>query len=295
MRPSALVTGRGGLGDAIFARPFVREALRTHEQVFVSTSWPWAFSDLPVRPVKRVGGLAVQAYHGELCPADSWSEAPAGARVISLRYRWRKIARGISVQEEMESVSGLSPAPGMDLPPLPASPIDGQYAVVRPPAIRLDYPAPAREPVPEYLSAASIALRARGYRVVTLGAFVPGLEEPNGSPVPADVRFEHGELSVPQAFALVAGAAVVVSAPCWLVPACTASGTPLVVIAGGCGGRNNPNALVDRRLLADHVTWLLPDRYCRCTSRHHRCPKSISGFTERLSVALDGAATRMAA
>lgn len=281
--------GRGGLGDAIYTRPFARAALRQDPDVYINTSWPAIFSDLPVKVTKRTPGLAVQQYHGDLVPDDVWSPAPEGARTLSLRYRWAQLQRRVSTIRDMERLSGLHPDPlTLDLPPLPDSPVSGRYAVVRPPAIRCDYPAPTREPDPAYLAHAAETLQARGFRVVTIGAWLSGLEEPNGE-VPADVRFEYGELPLMQAISLVAHAAVVVSAPCWLVPACAASRTPLIVIAGGCGGRNNPNALVDSRLGATHIQWLLPERYCMCKKRQHGCPKRIRRFPKRFDAALDSA------
>lgn len=287
MNGPVLVTGRGGMGDAIYARPFVRTIARRCPDVQVSTSWPAIFADLPVQPIKRLGGLRTQAYHGDLVPPHVWATPRQPVSEISLRYRWPQLARGVSVLAEMEFVSRVRPdSLTMDLPPLPASPVAGAYAVVRPPAIRVDFPAPAREPLPEYLAEASRMLSARGLRVVTIGAWVPGLEEPNGEPLPADLRFEHGELSLPEALALVAGATVVVGGPCWLVPACMATGTPMVVLAGGCGGRNNPEALTDRRV-PSRVRWVLPEGYCRCTGRHHACPKVVADFERRLASELE--------
>lgn len=282
-----LVTGRGGMGDAIYSRPFVRMIAGRGHDVQVSTSWPAIFADLPVEPVKRLGGLQTQAYHGDLVAPETWAAPRTPAAEISLRYRWPKLAQRVSILREMEFASGISPIPlELDLPPLPVSPVDGAYAIVRPSAVRLDFPAPAREPLAEYLATASRALMDRGLRVVTVGAWVPGLEEQNGPPLPADLRFEQGELGIPQLLALVAGAAVVVGGPCWLLPACLATGTSMIVLAGGCGGRNSPEALVDDRLQS-RVRWLLPEGYCRCTLRAHACPKVIAGFEERLDAELD--------
>jgi hypothetical protein len=287
--------GRGGMGDAIYARPFVRAALREDPDVYINTSWPAIFADLPVKVTKRTPGLAVQQHHGDQVPDHVWSSHPDGARTLSLRYEWKRLQKRVSTIREMERLSGLQPDPlVLDLPPLPESPVSGRYAVVRPPAIRCDYPAPSREPDPAYLARAAEMLQARGYRVVTIGAFLPGLEEPNGE-VPADVRFEYGELPLMQAISLAAHASVVVSGPCWLVPASAASGAPMIVLGGGCGGRNNPAALVDDRLGADHVQWLLPDRYCMCRKRNHGCPKRVRGFDRRFAALLDSLAIARAA
>lgn len=285
-----LITGRGGMGDAIYSRPFVRWVTERRSDVQVSTSWPAIFADLPVQPIKRVGGLPAQAYHGDLVPRATWAEPRTPDLEVSLRYRWPELARGVSILREMEIASGIRPEPlELDLPPLPESPVAGAYAVVRPSAIRMDFPAPAREPRAEYLATACGALQERGLRVVTVGAWVKGLEEQNGPPLPADQRFEFGELSIPQLLALVAGATVVVGGPCWLLPACLASGTPMIVLAGGCGGRNSPEALVDDRLRS-RVRWMLPAGYCRCSGRHHACPKAIPGFEQRFAAELDLAA-----
>lgn len=285
MKP-LLLHGRGGLGDAVFMRPFVRQA-RYHGRVYVDTSWPQLYTDLGALPVRRIGGLALQRHHGDRHPDATWAEMPRGARTVNLRYRWAKLERR-SMIAEMERLSGIKPDPlALDLPPLPPSPVQGRYAVIRPPAARLDYPGPAREPRTEYVHQAAELLRAEGRRVITLGAFVPGLEEPMGGPVPADLRFEQGELPLLDALALLAHAELIVTSPGWMLPVGMAAGVPVIVIAGGCGARNSPEAVCDRRLKAA-VTWLLPDAYCRCNQRLHACPKEISGFADRFPEAVTG-------
>jgi hypothetical protein len=276
------------LGDAFYARPFVREAIRRFGDVYVQTSWPWVFSDLAVKPTKRVGGLAVQAHHGELVSAEVWHPEPPTAKRIPLRYRWNHLKAHSAIRDmEERSRIGLGRVNvRLGHPPLPPSPLAGEYAVIRPPAARLDYPGPAREPDPAYLAEAADALHARGLKVVTVGAWLPGLEEPSGA-VYADVRYENGELPLPDLCALVAGASVVVSGPCWLLPFALAANVPMVLIAGGCGTRNSPRALVDHRIDTGLITWLKPDRYCMCGRRLHNCPKEISDFTEKLGAALD--------
>lgn len=289
---SVLMTGRGGLGDAIYARPFVREAVRLHGRTWIETSWPWMFVDLPMVHVKkRVGGLAVQGWHGDRNPASVWSEPPTGIATISLRYRWEWLWKW-SVLRDMEVVSGLRPIMKLDLPPLPRSPLSGTYAVVRAPSVRMDYPTPTREPDPAYLVAAAEAIRKMP--VASLGHYVPGLEEPSAT-IRADYRFENGELSLPEACALVAGAALVVSPPCWLVPFCLAARVPLVVISGGCGGRNHKGALVDSRTDTGLTRWLLPDRYCMCKTRKHKCPKEITDFDGKLSLSMASLLSEVAA
>lgn len=187
---------------------------------------------------------------------------------------------------EMALLSGLNPEPlELDLPPLPDTVVSGRYVIIRPPAARLDYPGPAREPDAAYVRQAAEFLRAEGWTVVTLGAFVPGLEVPSSDPIPSDVRYEYGEQPLLQALALVAGADLVVTSPGWMLPVGMAAKAPVVVIAGGCAGRNRPDALADPRLAAP-VRWILPDDYCQCRARTHQCPKVITGFSEKFAVAV---------
>lgn len=273
--------GRGGLGDAVFMRPFVREAAKSGT-VFVDTSWPELYADLPAHMVKRIGGLALQRHHGDKHPPATWTKLPRRFEAINLRYKWAKLLKS-SMMAQMAQLSKINPDPlELDLPPLPEPILTGRYAVIRPPAARLDYPGPAREPASEYVRAAAEHLRAEGWQVVSLGAFVPGLEEPACEPIPADLRFEHGEQPLMQALSLVAHADLIVTSPGWMLPVGMAAKTPVVVIAGGCGGRNAPDALADPRLKA-RVTWLLPDEYCLCFARMHECPKTISGFPDRFA------------
>lgn len=275
--------GRGGLGDAVFMRPFVREAAK-QGTVYVDTSWPELYADLPAHVVKRIGGLALQRHHGDRHPKETWAKLPRCVP-INLRYRWSKLLKR-SMLEEMALLSGLNPDPlELDLPPLPAPILSGRYAVIRPPAARLDYPGPAREPDAEYVRTAAEMLRADGWQVVSLGAFVSGLEEPASDPIPADVRFEYGEQPLMQALSLVANADLIVTSPGWMLPVGMAAKVPVVVIAGGCAGRNRPGALADARLRAP-VTWLLPDEYCQCRARTHQCPKVITGFPDRFAAAV---------
>lgn len=276
--------GRGGLGDAVFMRPFVREAAK-QGTVYVDTSWPELYAALPAHMVKRIGGLALQRYHGDQHPPETWAKLPHRAVPINLRYRWAKLLKR-SMLAEMALLSKLNPDPlELDLPPLPEPILTGRYAVVRPPAARLDYPGPAREPASEYIRSAAEYLRAEGWWVVSLGAFVPGLEEPSCEPIPADFRFENGEQPLMQALSLVAHADLIVTSPGWMLPVGMAAKTPVVVIAGGCAGRNRPDALADPRLNAP-VTWILPDEYCQCRARMHDCPKTITGFPGKFASAV---------
>lgn len=290
---SYLITSRNGLGDGIYARPFVREFAKRGE-TWVATAWPELFSDLGVHCVQPETCLAVHQRNIARHNGTTWSNLPEAPQLIALKYAWRAMRRN-SILAEMEKNAGIRlDAVALDLPPLPASPVQrDNVAVVRLTIARTDWINRGRDPLAGYVSSAARMLMDAGYHVVTVAYLQDGLEHA-AETVPAHQRFEHGELSTLELLALVANAAVVVGGPSWIIPACIATRTPCIVIAGGNGAQNSPAALVDARLGATWVQWLLPDRYCMCKQRTHQCDKRISDFEQRFQREMPACVTDLA-
>lgn len=294
LRPVYLY-GRNGFGDAIYTRAVARAVART-QPTYVGTGWPELFADLPVRLVRPKSNLygpgANVARHGP----DTWHQVPTDAVPRRIAYPWAKVhTRGMLVQMEALAQTTLVPF-RFDLPSLGPSPVPGgRVAVVRPVTLRRDWPNAARNPEPAYLVRAATLLTEEGYQVVSVANIMPGIEEPLG-PLPlAAVRYEHGELGTLALLALVRDAAVVVGGPGWIVPACIANRTPLIVLGGGQGGCNGPRALLDHRMDTSRVRWLLPRPQCPCISKRHDCPKRIGNFDVQFRHALAALALRRAA
>lgn len=275
------VHGMLGLGDNLYQRPFVRAAA-LRGQVYLSTPWPELYDDLGVRFVRADTSLRAQRKNLERQPAERWSVPP---RCSSVRITYLGLEGSIS--EAMERAIPLGGPLEMDLPPLPASPVSGRYAVVRPVTTRTEWRNPARNPIATYVREAARALQEAGFRVVSLADLCEGREWIEGPPISADVRFDRGELPVELMLALIQGASVVVGGPGFIVPAALAARTPLIVIAGGQGALNGPQRLVDRRIDASRVRWLLPEPYCMCADRIHTCPKEIPDFSAQVRQAIE--------
>lgn len=301
MRP-ALFHGWQGLGDTIYYRPAVKAQVG-HRKVYVETSWPELFADVNVsfvRPGVRYVGQDrndVVVHHTSFRyrtqlknilrqPVSLWSAPPPGAQKIMPRQSW---GTGISIPEGVANSVDLMGEPyRLDLPPFPRPglPRFRKLAVIRPVTHRKEWLNRARSPDPTYIAAAADQLRGLGYTVVSV-ADLESEEEWMEEPGPlADLTLHRGELVPSQLLGLVAHADLVVGGPGWIVPACLATRTRLVVVGGGDGFHNAPEKLMGPLVDSSRVRWILPDRYCRCRDPLHECDKGIDGFDERFASAV---------
>lgn len=282
------VLGMGGFGDSIYQRPFLHEATR-HEEVWLTTPWPELYTDLPIRFVRDNTLLRCQRKNVERQDSERWSVPPSGARVVRMRYTRSDLRRG-SILEAMGRLLPLNgTALGMDLPPLPPSPVDAskQIAVLRPVTVRREWRNAARNPHPAYVCWAARILREQGFHLVSV-ADVEAPQEWLLQPAPvAHTTLHAGELGPLELLALIFHADVVVGGVGWIVPACLAATTPLIVIGGGQGAHNAPEKVTHPHLYTDRMRWLLPEPYCRCEDHMHPCNRYIPDFAERFEEALE--------
>lgn len=271
-----------GLGDNLYQRPFVR-ALALGRPVYLSTPWPQLYADLPVEFTKPESPYRTQSRNEASQPSSIWTSAPESSAPLRIWYGPEELQRG-SIVQTMTAQCGVSGA--MDLPPLPASPVSGKYVVVRPVTIRKEWANHARNPLPEYVAAAAEAVRIRGIKVVSLADLKDGEEWLIGKPIPADIRFEHGELDVLEMLALVKNAHLVIGGVGWIVPAAMAGGFHALIIAGGQGNHNSPQAVLGDPRKYPNIRWLLPYPFCRCSKKKHKCRKIIPRFSQQLTEAL---------
>jgi hypothetical protein len=284
MRP-LWIKGMGGMGDNILQRPLVRFLTRSRS-VWLSTPYPELYSDLPVTPVHwNTLDLRCQLKNMARQPEGTYQPPPVRPDTVRIMYSLREIRQ--SIVQEMERCARAIARPFVfDLPSFepPTLPWP-RYAVVRPATVRREWMNTARNPLPEYLAQAAAILREMMPVVVV--ADVDGKQEWMLDPAPkGDRAWLRGELDTPRLMGLVQNAAVVVGGVGWMVPAALAYRTPAVVIGGGLGGHNAPEVLVDRRMDASRMRFLLPDRYCRCRDTRHQCEKTISDLPTRFRAAL---------
>lgn len=262
-----VINGMLGLGDNIYQRAFIKEIKQPVDMV---TPWPELYADMPhVRPLMPATNLRTQTKNIKRQPLEVW--AGAGS-VNGLRngYGTGGILAGMAER------FGIKPGP-MDLPDCGLSPVQGDYVVVRPVTLRKEWRADSRNPLPEYINAAAEWL-GQHYTVVSVADLSAGHEWPVDDLPKADIEFNHGELDVMQLLALVSNARAVVGGVGWIVPAAIAANVPAWIVLGGHGAYNAPEKLLHPTQDCSHLSFAVPDNFCRCTDKAHRCDKRISDY-----------------
>lgn len=260
--------GMFGLGDNIYQYPIVEE-LASRGHVHLCTPWPQIYNGLsdvsfamPVTKLRTQSRNVNESKDRYTCvgglPEYRLTYTPFQRRGLPI---YKGLMQSIGVQfpyhlKMAESYGGKG------------------YAVIRPPTIRREWPAPSRNPLALYTQYAIDYLNDLGIITIVLADIQPSEEIWDGpAPERASVYFVNGELDVVSMFSLVHKAALVVGGVGFIVPMCIALGTKAVIVHGGAGGWNAPaiiNAPGEGRL-----THVLPGNYCLCRSHYHKCNKQI--------------------
>lgn len=271
-----IIHGMLGLGDNLYERAFIKALPKP---VYLSTPWPSLFSDIPdvhfIRPQ-----TTLRTQQKNIARHTNWILPPGRQPTRQIRYGGEGIIPG------MTACFGVAPAE-FDLPPLPPSPVEGRYVVVRPVTVRSEWRADTRNPSPWYIALAAVAAMDRGYKVVVVADLQDGQEWLVGDhPPPADVYYLKGELPVEQLLALVKGAAAVIGGIGWIVPAALCAKVPAWIVCGGQGGYNAPELITPKG--QTNITFAVPDNFCRCRQKIHNCNKEIKNYDAQLASWFDG-------
>lgn len=286
-----------GLGDTLYLRPFVRALIQTGRwtEVSVETAWPQMFEDTPgIRLIRHHEAYRCQVKNMKAQPEAVWSPPPKQPYM-----EWKPTGFWQGDDSVIDTLVKQTPVDPQsivyDYPDYGPSPVDGNYAVIRPVTIRGEWANPSRNPEPQYVAQAASMLKDAGYKIVSVADIDPPREKLVGHAPVADVTAHKGEYDVRQLLSLVRHAAVVVGPVGWIVPACLYAHTPLIVIGGGCGHYNAPEKVADRRLDTSRFQAILPNSYCRCRSMNHACVKKISDFAGQFQAALEALTMQVAA
>ena len=288
---SILLRGRLGLGDNVYQRAAVRELVDKY-RVYLETPWPQLYADLPIQCVKRPTTLRTQSKNASRVDLV-WYAPPTGLMPRVVGYAGSK---GTMLQGLFDSLLINPPSVTFDLPafdiPVFARPASSRaYVVIRPATVRKEWPAEARNPLPEYIALAASKLRAH-FDIVSVADLSPGAEWAL-PPLPyADESYHAGELGVEDLMGLVAGAAGVVAGVGWAIPAAVAYRVPLFVIYGGSGVHDGPQRIFDHRMPTELVHHAIPDRFCLCANRSHSCDKRIGNIERQLDEWIVGLVAR---
>ena len=269
------IRGMQGLGDNIYQRAFVKSLVRSNE-VILETPWPEIYQDLPnLHLVKPNTRLRTQAKNLRKTDNSVWAKPYYGnARQIS--YDHRGMMRGMRDKFGVDSSA-------FDLPDF-ESPIQGEYAVIRPATIRNEWKASSRNPKPEYLAECAQILLDNGIKVISVADLEDGAEWAL-EPLPkATETYHKGEFSTKELLGLIQHAKIVVGGIGWLVPAAIAYKVPAWFIFGGYGAYNSPENLFDAgRMDLSKVGYAIPDDFCRCRDGSHNCRKEISNHATKFA------------
>lgn len=264
-----------GLGDNVYQRAFIKALPKP---VYLDTPWPEIYAGIDgVHFIRPQTTLRTQAKN--IARHADWVMPPTRQPTRQIRYGAEGIIPG------MTASFGVAPG-AFDLPPLPPSPEQGKYVVVRPATVRSEWRADTRNPDPEYIIQACALAHDRGYRIISVADLVDNVEWAVGHLPPADVRYHKGELPVEQLLSLVANASAVIGGIGWLVPAALAAKVPAWIICGGQGGFNAPELICPS---GSTITFAVPDNFCRCKQKIHGCDKRISDYDAKLTAWADKA------
>lgn len=252
-----------GLGDAIYHRPYIRNLCK-REEVILDTRWPLLFGDLDFDPTCQFDHDIRPSYDSKSLRFGNIPQAIEKFFPEHCRHPWV-----------------------FDLPAFKCSPVGGKYAVIRPPTIRTDFYAPARNPDMKYIAEATEILKNNGITTVGVAACEPAKECLDGHAPPVDETFFDGRLASVSLMSLIEGASLVIGGPGWQVPASIAYKVPFLLIYGGALALNKPDRLIDERMGEVRYGAIWPDRPCYCADVLHHCDKIISNFEHKFYSALE--------
>ncbi len=281
-----VIDGMYGMGDCIYQRPFIRDRLKMHSEVYLRTPWPELYWDLEsvgnLRFVKPDTQLRTQAQNANR--TNQWRVPPLDIDSTKIKYGpWRLKQYG-SIIRAMESILPLTSKPIFDCPPTPAATnyidtlvrTNRPVAIVRFPTIRKEWRADARNCLPQYMQTVVDELRST-HHIVSVAHNADGHEWFVEEPQHVDQAFHLGELNVESLVALMHRASIAVGPVGWMLPMGLFCRTPTFMVFGGWGGIGRPDTLTDPRMDLSRFHACLPDNFCLCKRMKHDCDKTIDG------------------
>lgn len=276
-----IIQGMLGLGDNVYQRAFIKNLKKP---VYLHTCWWQFYQDIPgVELIKPNTRLRTQNKNANKAPEGVWTQKKPH---ITPYNTHRVFYTGNGILNGMQSCLKIKPD-FIDLPDFGEPVVQEKYALIRPVTIRKEWQNEARAPLPIYIAETMEILRNQGYTVVSVADLEDGKEWLIGDYPKADITFHKGELSLEQLMAITAGASLIVGGVGWIVPVGVAYNVPTWIIGGGHGAFNHPDLLLPKH--QDHkVSFVLPDKYCRCREHYHKCNKVITNHGEKFTNWLRG-------
>lgn len=289
-----------GIGDNLYARPFVKDAAsRLH--VSLMTGFPQLFSD--IRGIRLVRAQTSIPYIQENIrfwgETNDWRGVPRVGDIDSPRMEPHFLrydpddADNVTAQIEREFP--LQRPYNFDLP----APIDlgeghslkqlfrQKYVVIRPVVVRPGFGTTARNALPGYIYSATEEFKRAGYTTVVVANL--GDAEMAVSPLPeGDINWTQGQLNIAEMIEVFRYASAVVSGPGFGMPMAVAARRPLLAIWGARGKLDNPKRIFDPRMDLSRVTNAIPENFCKHSTGECDCYKIIPDFNKTLKGFIQG-------
>lgn len=281
---SIFIKGYYGFGDNIWMFPFVKEACRKFNKVYLQTYFPFLFDTLPniifVKPPHSTLKACTESI--KKYPPEFWTGKPTDIPEIRFPYYLTGMRHSKNlVQSFNEGIPILSEKIDFSLPIKPEwirqakailDQFDGKKKIclIKPPSDRTDWKNSARIPKPRYFQHLVNKYR-KDYYFITIAntdvdIYMKELRH-------IDLKFEKGELDLTTIIGLSSLADMIITYNCFFFPLGTATKTKTFVINGGY---TDPNMYVDHhRMDLSHVRIITPTPCCTCVDRNHECEKYI--------------------
>jgi hypothetical protein len=271
-----------GLGDNIYARPFVEALARRYRKICVETPFPELYSDEYLFSKPQTKLLPTQQKNVDEKPIDFWTTEKKFEKTITLISNRMKtdnwsITEGLQeIIQQHDAVRFLPPANLLHYDPNPGwahkiEPILQSFVkpvcLVKLPTQRKDFNLPARNPHTRYFQLFIENNPQYTYINITQENESEWLEDyvPEG----IDCTME---LNLHAMIGAVDSVDMVLCPPSFMLPLSLALHTNCVCIFGGyC----HPELLLDPRIDRDRLCVIAPDPFCHCLKANHNCKKEI--------------------
>jgi len=300
MRRRVFLRAMVGIGDNLYARPFVRDMAEVAD-VSLMTGFPQLFEDIPrIRMVRAKTSLPyVQEnirFWGE---THDWRGAPRVDKRDGPQMEPTFISYDPNDPENVVTQIGAKfslhrpfrfdlPAPNEErVTPALRQMFRERYAVIRPVVVREGFGTTARNCLPGYIYSATEQLKAAGIKTIAVANFNDN--EIGIAPLPnADINWVRGELRINELVELVRNATAVVSGPGFAMPMAVAAHRPLLAIWGARGALDNPGRIFHPKMNLGRVTNAIPKDFCKHSLGECECDKTIPDFNAKLTGFIKG-------
>jgi len=271
-----------GFGDNIYKRVFVKELAKRYKVVYLYTSFPELFSDIPnIKFCKPVTQLKTQAKHIAIHEAKGTYCSCPSNNIIKLNYG-HNFKKGLSVIESFESVIPLTDF-NFDLPDIvegkstaqkvyDSIPKDKKLCIIRLPSIRHEWRCETRNPLMKHFVTLMEAYKDKFY-FLSIGD-IDDNEQFSDVPPSAliDFKYHNKELGLYETLNLIKLADCTISIPCFVLPYAISAKVPAFFIYGGYVKHE---LLVDKRMDLSKIGHIAPNPFCNCLINVHNCNKKI--------------------